>query len=58
MKFKRIFFENLALSNNFFINKFKKNYFTFIKNGSYILSDFVENFEKDFKGRGYDTQHY
>jgi len=48
MKFKKVFFENLALSNIFFIEKFKKNYSTFIKNGKYILSDFVEKFENDF----------
>jgi dTDP-4-amino-4,6-dideoxygalactose transaminase len=48
MKSKKVFFENLFLLNNFFIRKFKKNYSNFIKNGNYILSDFVSKFEKDF----------
>lgn len=48
MKYKKIFFENLAKSNFFFTEKFKNNYEIFIKNGKYILSDFVKKFENDF----------
>ena len=48
MSNKKIFFEDLAKSNFFFTKKFKKNYSIFIKNGRYILSDFVDKFEKNF----------
>jgi dTDP-4-amino-4,6-dideoxygalactose transaminase len=48
MKYKSIFFENLAESNYFFTEKFKKNYSIFIKKGRYILSDFVTRFENSF----------
>jgi dTDP-4-amino-4,6-dideoxygalactose transaminase len=48
MKSKKIFFENLAVSNQFFTKKFKKNYSIFIKKGKYILSDFVKQFENNF----------
>jgi dTDP-4-amino-4,6-dideoxygalactose transaminase len=48
MKSKKIFFENLAVSNQFFTKKFKKNYLIFIKKGKYILSDFVKQFENNF----------
>ena len=47
MKYKKIFFENLAKSNLFFTKKFKNNYKIFIKNGKYILSDFVQRFENN-----------
>ena len=48
MIFKKIFFENLGKSNYFFIKKFNKEYKKFIKNGKYILSESVEDFEKNF----------
>jgi len=48
MKYKKIFFENLSKSNFFFIKKFHKSYVNFTRKGNYILSDFVESFEKNF----------
>jgi dTDP-4-amino-4,6-dideoxygalactose transaminase len=48
VKNNKIFFENLAKSNYHFTKIFKKNYSIFLKNGNYILSDFVKKFENNF----------
>lgn len=48
MKNKKIYFENLSNSNAFFTKIFNKKYNQFIKNGNYILSKNLENFEKNF----------
>ena len=46
--YKKIFFENLNKSNQFFVDKFKKKLSYFFKKGQYILGKEVEKFENNF----------
>jgi dTDP-4-amino-4,6-dideoxygalactose transaminase len=48
MNSNNIYFEDLYKSNLFFTNKFKKDFLNFIKKGKYILSNYVDQFERDF----------
>jgi len=48
MNSNNIYFEDLYKSNLFFTNKFKNDFSNFIKKGKYILSNYVDQFERDF----------
>jgi dTDP-4-amino-4,6-dideoxygalactose transaminase len=48
MKNKKIYFEDLKLTNEFFLKKARKKLFNTISSGKYILSENVERFEKKF----------
>lgn len=48
MKNNKIYFEDLKYTNEIFIKKTKKSFFSTIQSGKYILSDNVDKFEKKF----------